>query len=171
MPYEVFGQLFGMLAFLVAIYSFTHKSDIKLKLSLIVMFCFQTAHFFFLGSVTGTIANLLNFFRTIISIKTNHKYIGTLFIAINIVWGSFNVHQFIDLCPILGACFGTYAIFYASGIRMRKLFICGACFWLTNNVVLGSIGGTLLEVTVIIANSITIYRLQKDIDIEKEESL
>ncbi|WP_032096146.1 MULTISPECIES: YgjV family protein [unclassified Alteromonas] len=163
MSYELLGQIFGVLAFLVATYSFTHKSDIKLKLSLIVMFSFQTAHFFFLGSVTGTIANFLNFFRTIISIKANHRYIGALFIVINIVWGAFNVHQPVDLCPIFGACFGTYAIFYADGILMRKLFICGAFFWLTNNVYLGSVGGVLLEVSVIIANSITIYRLQKDL--------
>jgi len=164
MSYTFLGQLFGMLAFLVAIYSFTQKSDIKLKISLIVMFSFQTAHFFFLGSVTGTIANFLNFFRTIISVKTNHKFIGIVFIVINIVWGAFNVNQLIDLCPIFGACFGTYAIFYASGIRMRQLFICGAVFWLSNNIYLGSIGGILLEVSVIVANTITIYRLRIDND-------
>ena len=103
MSFTSLGQLFGVLAFLVAIYSFTQKSDIKLKISLIVMFSFQTAHFFFLGSVTGTIANFLNFFRTIISVKTNHKFIGIIFIAINIVWGAFNVNQLIDVCPIFGA--------------------------------------------------------------------
>lgn len=162
MSYSSLGQLFGVLAFLVALYSFTQKSDIKLKISLIVMFSFQTAHFFFLGSVTGTIANLLNFFRTIISLKTNYKYIGIVFITINIVWGAFNVNQLIDICPIFGACFGTYAIFYASGIRMRKLFICGAAFWLTNNIYLGSVGGILLEVSVIVTNIITIYRLRND---------
>jgi len=162
MSFYFFGQLFGVLAFLVAIFSFTQKSDIKLKLSLILMFSFQTAHFFFLGSMTGTIANFLNFFRTIISVKTNHRLIGFIFIAINIVWGAFNVNQLIDLCPIFGACFGTYAIFYASGIRMRKLFMCGAIFWLTNNIYLGSVGGVLLEVSVIVANTITIYRLHRD---------
>lgn len=162
MSYSSLGQLFGVLAFLIAVYSFTQKNDIKLKLSLIVMFSFQTAHFFFLGSVTGTIANVLNFFRTIISVKTNHKIIGIVFIAINIVWGAFNVNQVLEICPIFGACFGTYAIFYASGIRMRKLFICGAVFWLTNNIYLGSVGGILLEVSVIVANIITIYRLRED---------
>ena len=171
MSCELLGQMFGVLAFLVATYSFTHKSDIKLKLSLIVMFSFQTAHFFFLGSATGTIANFLNFFRTIISIKANHRYVGVFFIAINIVWGLFNVHQPIDLCPIFGACLGTYAIFYAAGIRMRQLFICGAVFWLTNNIYLESVGGVLLELSVIIANSYTIYRLQNDIKVNKKESL
>ncbi|MBU3020405.1 YgjV family protein [Aestuariibacter sp. A3R04] len=161
MSFEILGQVFGILAFLVAIYSFTHKNDRKLKVSLIVMFSFQTAHFFFLGSITGTIANALNFFRTIISIGSTHRYVGAIFILLNVTWGVANVKGYIDVLPILGASVGTYAIFYASGIKMRKLFICGAVFWLINNIYLGSIGGVLLEITVILANGFTILRLKK----------
>jgi hypothetical protein len=170
MSFEILGQAFGIFAFLVAIYSFTHKNDFKLKVSLIVMFSFQTAHFFFLGSATGTIANALNFFRTIISIRSTHGYVGASFILLNIAWGASNVNGVIDVFPIFGACIGTYAIFYASGIKMRKLFICGAVFWLTNNIYLGSIGGILLEITVIIANGLTIFRLKKDAIKESEAS-
>lgn len=170
MSFEILGQAFGIFAFLVAIYSFTHKNDFKLKVSLIVMFTFQTAHFFFLGSVTGTIANALNFCRTIISIRSTHSYVGAIFISLNIAWGAANVDGFFDVFPILGASVGTYAIFYASGIKMRKLFICGAIFWLTNNIYLGSIGGVLLEVTVIIANGLTIFRLKKDAIKESQAS-
>ena len=163
MTLEILGQIFGVLGFLVAIFTFTQKNDIKLKLSLIAMFALQTIHFMLLGSTTGMIANGLNFLRTIVSIKSNHKSFGIVFILLNIIWGASNVERWIDIFPIFGACIGTYAIFYASGITMRRLFICGALFWLTNNIYIGSIGGVLLELSVIVVNSFTIYRLKKDI--------
>ncbi|NVK23367.1 MAG: YgjV family protein [Gammaproteobacteria bacterium] len=67
------------------------------------------------------------------------------------------------MLPIIAACFGTYAIFFLSGIKMRIAFMCGAACWIINNAYIGSIGGVLLEVMVLIANTVTIYRIRKDI--------
>ncbi|HCL12817.1 MAG TPA: YgjV family protein, partial [Alteromonas sp.] len=64
-----------------------------------------------------------------------------------------------DLFPIMGTCIGTYALFCLSGIKMRLAFICGAICWLTNNILVGSIGGTLLEMTLLMVNCFTIWRL------------
>ena len=69
--------------------------------------------------------------------------------------------QWRDVWPILGTVIGTYSVFCLSGIRMRSGFLLGACCWLTNNILVGSIGGTLLEMTVIVMNSTTIYRLYR----------
>jgi hypothetical protein len=48
------------------------------------------------------------------------------------------------------------------GIQMRIAFLIGACCWLTNNILVGSIGGTLLELTVITVNSLTIFRMLRE---------
>ncbi|MDW1951725.1 YgjV family protein, partial [Vibrio sp. 812(2023)] len=66
-----------------------------------------------------------------------------------------------DLWPIIGTVIGTYSVFCLSGIRMRIGFLLGASCWLTNNILVGSIGGTLLEMTVIVMNLLTIYRLHR----------
>ncbi|MCU8536060.1 YgjV family protein, partial [Vibrio vulnificus] len=66
-----------------------------------------------------------------------------------------------ELWPIVGTVIGTYSLFVLSGIRMRIGFLAGATCWLINNILVGSIGGTLLEMTVIIMNLITIYRLYR----------
>jgi len=66
-----------------------------------------------------------------------------------------------DLFPILGTCIGTYALFCLAGIKMRLAFICGAICWLTNNILVGSIGGTLLEMTLLMVNCFTIWRLYR----------
>lgn len=44
---------------------------------------------------------------------------------------------------------------------MRIGFLLGAACWLTNNILVGSIGGTLLEVSLMAMNSMTIYRLYR----------
>ncbi|MCF6146178.1 hypothetical protein PMAG_a4057 [Pseudoalteromonas mariniglutinosa NCIMB 1770] len=44
---------------------------------------------------------------------------------------------------------------------MRLVVFVGSCLWLINNVIVGSLGGILLETTVIIINSTTIYKLHK----------
>ncbi|MCP3862549.1 MAG: YgjV family protein, partial [Aestuariibacter sp.] len=46
-----------------------------------------------------------------------------------------------------------------SGIKMRLAFLYGALCWLTNNIIVGSIGGTMLEATLLMVNSFTIWRL------------
>jgi hypothetical protein len=38
----------------------------------------------------------------------------------------------------------------------------GAVFWLANNILVGSIGGTLLELTNITVNGVTVIRLWRD---------
>lgn len=43
---------------------------------------------------------------------------------------------------------------------MRLLMLCGTGLWIANNVIVGSIGGTALEVTIAVVNISTIIRLQ-----------
>ena len=61
---------------------------------------------------------------------------------------------------MIGECLGTIALFLLQGIPMRLLMLCGTGLWITNNVIVGSIGGTALEVTIAVVNITTIIRLQ-----------
>lgn len=47
---------------------------------------------------------------------------------------------------------GTYSVFVLKGIQMRVGFLLGAMCWLTNNIIVGSVGGSLLEATLICVN-------------------
>ena len=66
-----------------------------------------------------------------------------------------------DMFPIISSCIGTYARFCLKGVAMWVAFLIAAFSWLINNLIVGSLGGTLLEVTLIAVNSITICRLHK----------
>jgi len=63
---------------------------------------------------------------------------------------------------MLGMSIGTYAVFVLKGIQMRIAFILGAICWLINNILVGSIGGILLEATLISVNITTIIRLLRE---------
>ncbi|MDC2888662.1 YgjV family protein [Psychrosphaera algicola] len=120
----------------------------------------QTLHFYLLGSTNGAIANGISFIRTVISIKFHGKYLGWIFLALNILWGVPMVESAVDVLPIIAACCGTFAIFFLQGIKMRLAFMTGAVCWIVNNVIVGSIGGVMLESMVLITNLITIIRLK-----------
>ena len=42
---------------------------------------------------------------------------------------------------------------------MRLLMLLGTLLWLVNNLVVGSVGGSLLEATIALTNSWTLWRL------------
>jgi hypothetical protein len=47
------------------------------------------------------------------------------------------------------------------GIPMRLVMLCGTGFWIANNLIVGSIGGTALEVVVAATNAATIMRMAR----------
>lgn len=153
------AQGFGLLSFAIGTYTFLQKNDTRLKSSMLCLFACQSIHFFLMGSTSAVAANILNFFRTFISIKFNTPWLGVLFIIANISWGLFLYQSMVSLLTIIGACCGTYAVFFLDGIKMRIAFIIGAFCWIIHNIIVGSVGGILLESIVIIANTTTIISI------------
>jgi hypothetical protein len=85
-----------------------------------------------------------------------------IFIAFGLASGIYLADSIWDLWAILGMCIGTYSLFVLKGIQMRLGFLIGAMCWLINNILVGSIGGMLLEATLISVNITTIIRLLRD---------
>ncbi|MDW2095467.1 YgjV family protein, partial [Vibrio sp. 1866] len=53
----------------------------------------------------------------------------------------------------------TWALFSKQGIALRSLILFNSFCWVSHNLWLGSIGGSLVESTFIVTNLLTIYRL------------
>ena len=143
------AQAIGMLSFALGILCFYQRDDQHLRIMMVVMNLNHALHFALLGAVTACLSALLSVVRTGISIKTRSRSVAYLFILISLAAGLYLAEVWYDLFPILGTCIGTYALFCLSGIRMRLAFLCG------------SIGGTLLEATLLAVNSFTIIRLYR----------
>ncbi|PAO36106.1 permease [Vibrio vulnificus] len=155
------AQALGFLSFGLGISTFYQKNDRHLKILMLVFNLNHLLHFLLLGSMLSALSALLSALRTTTSIFTSSKWVAAIFILIGIVSGLGMAEHWWELWPIAGTVIGTYSLFVLSGIRMRIGFLAGANCWLINNILVGSIGGTLLEMTVIIMNLITIYRLYR----------
>ena len=153
------GQFLGLVSYAIGVYCFFQKDDRQLKIFMFVLQFNNCLHFALLNAPTAVLSSLLSVVRTGLSLKTSSKIVAWLFIALSAALGLWLAERWLDLLPIVGSCIGTYALFCLTGIRMRLAFLVGACFWLANNIVVGSIGGTLLELTLISVNSSTIFRM------------
>ncbi|MGL1957271.1 MAG: YgjV family protein [Colwellia sp.] len=158
-PTYLFAQALGFVSYGLGIFCFYQRNDKNLKIIMLIMNLNNTIHFALLGAATASLGSLLSVFRTGLALKTSNKLVAIIFIIISILFGYFISDSYQDFFPILATCIGTYALFFLNGIKMRIAFILGALCWLTNNILVGSIGGTLLEITLLIVNGNTIRRL------------
>ncbi|HEX5126204.1 MAG TPA: YgjV family protein, partial [Rhodocyclaceae bacterium] len=84
------------------------------------------------------------------------------FVALSISCGIWLFNGWLSMLPIIASCTGTLALFLLNGVTMRCVMLFGTSLWLVNNIFSGSIGGTMLEATILITNIYTIFRLRRD---------
>lgn len=153
------AQALGFVSYALGVLCFYQKDDKKLKFIMLTMNLNNAIHFALLGAATASLGSLLSVVRTGLAIRTSSRAVAFVFIALTIVSGYWLASSWKDIFPLLGTCIGTYALFCLRGINMRIAFLCGALCWLTNNILVGSIGGTLLELTLLVVNGNTIRKL------------
>lgn len=156
------AQALGFVSFGLGISSFYQKNDRRLKIIMFIFNLNHLLHFILLGSMVSALSAALSAMRTGSSIYTSSKYVAIIFLLAGAGLGLYITEHWWDLWPVMGTMIGTFAVFMLKGIPMRIAFLIGACCWLINNIIVGSIGGTLLELTLISVNSLTIYRLMRD---------
>ena len=165
------AQALGFLSFVLGIYAFYQKDDKKLKVIMLIFSVNHLIHFLVLGSIVSALSAFLSAVRTGTAIYVSSKRVAVIFIMLGLISGAYMADSIWDMWPILGMAIGTYAVFVLKGIQMRIAFLIGAMCWLTNNILVGSIGGTLLEATLISVNSLTIIRLlrEKKLSLKEKE--
>ncbi|MGL6312455.1 YgjV family protein [Vibrio sp. WXL103] len=162
MDREYLAQILGFISLFMGIYTFYQKDDKKLKVLMMVFHINHLVHYFLLGSLVSVASSALSALRTATSIYVSSLFAAAGFIAISVVSGIYLMDSIHDIWPILGAAIGTYTVFCLKGIAMRIGFLIGAGCWLINNIIVGSIGGTLLELSLISVNLMTMFRLLQD---------
>lgn len=155
------AQFVGGISFLLAIAAYYQKHDVNLKRLLSLLFLVHSAHFYLLDAVVPALLCLLSMVRTIVAIYANSRTTAHVFICITLFVGFVNYQSPLDFIVIIANVIGVYSLFCLKGVEMRIWLIVGASLWLINNALIGSIGGTLMEVFVILTNLITIYRIRK----------
>ncbi|WP_413691453.1 YgjV family protein [Psychromonas sp. KJ10-2] len=157
-----FAQLIGFMSFILGICTFFQKDDKKLKIMMVIFNLNHLVHYLLLGSIVSALSALLSAFRTVTAIYISSLAVALVFIGVGLSSAIYFSESIWDLWSMLGMSIGTYAVFVLKGIKMRIAFLIGAVCWLINNILVGSIGGTLLEATLITVNLSTIIRIVRD---------
>lgn len=156
------AQGIGFVSFALGILTFYQKDDKKLKIIMAIFSLNHMLHFLLLGSVVSALSALLSALRTTAAIYTSSKIVAGTFILVGLASGIYLADSVADLLPMVGMMVGTYSVFVLKGVQMRIGFLIGTFCWLINNILVGSIGGTLLEATVLCVNGGTVLRLLRD---------
>lgn len=154
-----FPQFLGILAFILGVVCFYQRNDKTLKIVMLVQNITYMSHFWLLGANVAAISALISTIRTATSIYISSKYVALFFVILGLIFGYIITDSMWQIFPIIASVIGTISLFLLQGIPMRLFMLVGSFCWLINNILVSSLGGILLESTVITMNTITIIRL------------
>jgi hypothetical protein len=153
------AQLLGYLAFVFGVGCFLQTDDRRFKIFMALECLSYVLHFWLLGQPTAVASNLVSLGRSLASMRSRSPWVALFFVSLSLGLGLWLNSGWASLLPIAASCIGTTALFLLNGLRMRLLMLLGTLLWVANNLIVGSIGGTLLELTAASVNGWTIWRL------------
>ncbi|NBD00200.1 YgjV family protein [Atlantibacter hermannii] len=158
------AQGVGVLAFVIGITTFINRDEKRFKLQLSLYSFIIGCHFFLMGAAPAGMSAVLNAFRTVISLRTRSLWVMSVFIVLTLFLGLARLHHPMELLPIVGTVASTWALFRCKGLTVRCVMWCSTACWVSHNIWLGSIGGSLIEGSFLVMNGLNIirfWRMQK----------
>jgi hypothetical protein len=153
------AQLVGYIALALGITAFLQKSDDRLKFFNATQGLFYALHFILLGNLPASASSLTSSLRSFLALRYRSWALGIVMFCANVALGVAFARTRAGWLPVIGSCIATIAIFTLKGIPFRAMLLASTLLWLANNIITGSIGGTLLEVANATINVTTMIRL------------
>ncbi|SHE46950.1 YgjV family protein [Vibrio gazogenes] len=158
---DTLAQALGLVSFALGLSTFYQKNDRRLKILMLIFNLNHCIHYLLLGSTVSALSTMLSAARTTTAIFVSSIRVAAVFIVISLVSGVWMANHWWDLWSVVGTVIGTYSVFCLAGIKMRIGFLLGGICWLINNIIVGSIGGVMLETSLLSMNLLTIYRIHR----------
>lgn len=153
------AQALGWIAFAAGVGCFLQRDDRRFKLWMAAECAAYVAHFALLGRPTAVASTAVSLARALASLRTRSPWAAAGFVALSLGLGAWLADGWLSLLPIASSCLGTLALFLLQGLRMRLVMLAGTLLWVVHNALVGSWGGTALELVVAAVNGVTIWRL------------
>lgn len=158
----VAGQFFGLVALILSVLAFSSRQDDRLMvlmLSANVAFALQFAMF---QSWTAAALSLLVLARIELARRyPRSKAAMAAVLTASIVAAVLTWQSLADLPAVAAMVLGTVSMFLLRGIPMRVFLGLGAVAWTLSHLIVGSVGGALAEIMIIVTNAVTVYRLYR----------
>ncbi|MDR3325847.1 MAG: YgjV family protein [Rhodospirillaceae bacterium] len=156
------AQCAGYCTFVFGILACWQKNDRYFKIIITFTRVSYAVHFFLLDNPSACVISLIIGLRSLLAAYTRSLLVMTLMLVLSIVAGWFLSREAFNWIPVIATCIATVAFFRMNAIPMRITLLSCSLLWLVNNIMSGSVGGTLLEVTLAVVNIITILRMLRE---------
>jgi Bacterial inner membrane protein len=154
------AQLMGFVALVLGITAFVQRDDRRLKLILVGECVAYVIHFALLGAPSASSSAGVSAARTLLSVWFRSSWLAAAAVCVNVGLAVALGTHGVGWVPVVGSSLGAIAVFTLSGIPMRVVLLISTGSWLANNLITGSVGGTLLESLIAAASLSTIVRLR-----------
>lgn len=152
-------QLAGYLALVLGVAAFLQRDDRRLKLLLVAECAAYAVHFTLLGNPPAASSTLVSAARNALSLRFQAAWLAAASVLVNVAIAVALRTQGVGWIPVVGSSLGGVALFTLRGIPMRLVLLSSTALWLVNNVLSGSVGGTILESLIAAASVSTIVRM------------
>lgn len=154
------GQFFGLVALVLCVVAFSSKQDDRLLALLISANVAFALQFVFFESWTAAVLTVLVIARIVLARRyLGSKTVMTVVLLASALAAALTWRSWVDVLPLIAMVLGTVGMFMLRGIAMRVFLGMAAVAWMLNNLLIGTIGGTIAEGLIVITNIVTIIRL------------
>ncbi len=164
------GQGVGLFAMLVGVTAFSQKDDKRLRQLLTVFTLLIACHFALMGWWAAALSALIGTARNYASIHVRNTKVMLFFMALLLLIAAPRVEHWTGILALMGAAWATWGVFKESGVRLRVFMLLGTISWLSHNILVGSIGGSIIETIFLLVNGLTIWRLIQDRQNEEDKA-
>jgi len=159
------AQIFGILGFMVSLYTFLSKSDASFLKRLTLTSAIWAIHFLLLGALSAGLLNTVDIIKNLLAIYfPMNRRIAIAMVVVYIGIGSMvfaSDGNFVDWLPVLGSIASTIILFTLKGVWMRVGFVCVLLGWLVYNFSVQSLGGVATDTILFITGIIGIIRYKE----------
>lgn len=165
---EILGQIASILGMILTIISFQMKTRKQIIVFQTVGSAFFLSSYFLLAEWPGVYLNVVFLIRGVVFYFgkdkkwAEHKAWLYVLLCAVVAAGAAGYNSWVDLLPIIGSVFGTFALYMKDENMLRLLKLGDSPCWLIYNCVIFSLGGILCEVFNIVSIVIGVLRYKKN---------
>lgn len=153
------AQLLGYAALVLGVAAFSQKRDTRLKVLMSCESFVYVAHFILLVNFPAACSAGVSGVRMLVSLASRSPWWIGVFVSLNVALGWGFVRSASGWLPVVASCLATVGVFVLQGLPLRLVLLVCTLLWLMNNVLSGSVGGTVLEVLIALSNVTTMSRM------------
>lgn len=165
-------QAISILAFAIICYACTIKDDKKMINLLSVGSLTMSVHFGLQELYAPCAILLYDTMRNQLSIRLKTRYIAYLLVLGYVIIGLFTAKENIQFIPVISGVCGTLAFFFLKDIKLRMVVIFNCAIWFAHDYYYQSIGGMMVDVSMIALNLFAISKMvfdnRKTVNLNKE---